>query len=280
MLRDYTGVREVVIKPEMLQGIYEGGGQEYDFLSNEYIKFKYDDGNTAYLAKWNSGKCIPLKWKKIDNEYFGTIGPLNEEQRFWFDCLQDESIIGKFCLGKFGVGKTLIGLAWAFSEINNRKSKYQCIHYIRNNVVVRDVGADLGALPKEANDKLKPWAMEMVDVLGSEDMLDLYIEQEKVYLDYLGFCRGRSWENSIIFLEEIQNYTPYHLAVLLSRVGKNSCLIGVGDTRQTDKDVFKKNSGIAKVIEKLSGNPMFGLVTLQKNERSGFSALADLLMED
>ena len=65
----------------------------------------------------------------------------------------------------------------------------------------------------------------------------------------------------------------------MSRCGQDSCFIAVGDMRQTDKDVFTKNSGIEKMVNKLKGNPMFGLVTLNKNERSEFSSLADLLLE-
>ena len=204
---------------------------------------------------------------------------MNDEQKYLFNMLQDESIIGKFCISPYGCGKSFVALCWALNEINSKRSKYTCLRYVRNNIIVKDTN-DIGALPSVANDKLKPWALEMADILGSEDMLDLFIEQGKIRLEHLGFCRGRSWENSIIFLEEAQNTTAYHMSLLMGRTGKDSCFIAVGDMRQTDKEVFRKDSGVKKAIEKLQGNPMFGLVTLQKNERSEFSALADLLLEE
>ena len=90
--------------------------------------------------------------------------------------LQDESIIGKFCLSPYGCGKSFVALCWALNEINSKRSKYTCLRYVRNNIIVKDTN-DIGALPSVANDKLKPWALEMADILGSEDMLDLFIEQ-------------------------------------------------------------------------------------------------------
>lgn len=276
-MHNYTGIRELVIKDEDLQEFYEDGKQ-YNFYENEFIKVYNEAGNVIYLARWDGKKVVPIKYSKINNEYFGTIIPRNDEQKFLLSMLQDESLIGRVCLSPFGCGKSFISLAWALNEVTSKRSKYNCIRYIRNNHILRDCN-DIGFLPSGQNDKLKPWAMEIADILGDEDVLDLYIEQKKIILEFMGFCRGRSWERSIIFLEEAQNVTPYQIAALMSRCGQDSCFIAVGDMRQTDKDVFTKNSGIEKMVNKLKGNPMFGLVTLNKNERSEFSSLADLLLE-
>jgi PhoH-like ATPase len=276
-LHSYSGIRELVIPDENLQRFYEDG-EEYHFLTNEYIKVKNVGGEVIYLGRWDGGRTVQLKYKKIDSDYFGVISALNDEQKFLFNMLQDDSIIGKFCVGPYGCGKSFVSLCWALNEISSKRSRYNCIRFLRNEVVARDA-PDIGHLPSTENEKLKPWAMEIADILGGEDMLDLYIEQGKIKLENIGFCRGRSWDRSIIFLEESQNITPYLLSLLMSRTGKSSCFIAVGDMRQADKEVFIKNSGINKAIEKLKGNPMFGLVTLNKNERSEFSSLADLLLE-
>lgn len=276
-LQNYTGIRELIIKNEDLQYFYEDG-KKYEFLTNEYVKVKNEQGEVIYLGRWDGVKIVPLKYKRIDSDYFGIVEPLNDEQKFYFDMLQNDKILGKFCLSPYGTGKTYVSLCWAFNEITSKKSKYKCIRFVRNNHIATNT-VDMGCLPGTSDEKLKPWAMEMADVLGSEDMLDLYIEQGKVKLENFGFVRGRSWDSSIVFLEEGQNVSPYLLSLLWSRVGKNSCLITVGDMRQTDKEVFSKNSGVLKAIDKFKGNPMFGLVTLCKNERSEFSSLADLLLD-
>lgn len=284
-MTNYSGIRNLIIEDENLQRFYEDGS-EYNFKTNEYIKVFNPEGKSIYLAKWNGSQVVPLKWKKIDSNFFpnstmssDVISPLNEEQKFLFDMLEDENIPIKFILGPYGCGKSMVSLTWALSEINSRKSKYTKIHYIRNNICVSNT-VDIGALPQGINEKLYPFTAEISDILGSKDLFDLYVEQEKINMQHLGFIRGRSWDNAIVFFEEVQNSNPYHLSLALGRVGKNSCFIACGDMRQTDKEIFKKDSGVEKAIKKLSGNPMFGLVTLNKNERSAVSSLADLLMED
>ena len=274
----YTGVRNLTIDDENLQDFYEDG-KEYDFYKNEYIKVKNKKGETIYLAKWNGNNVIPIKWKQINNEFFGRITARNDEQRFAFDMLQDDSIIGKCLVGNFGTGKTFLGLSWALDAITSRKPRYDKICYIRNNCDVKDT-VSLGALPSDLNAKLLPWAMPLVDILGDKEMYEEYIEEGKIVLDHMGFLRGRSFKNTIVYCTESQNLSSYHMALLVSRIGEGSCLVLDGDIRQSDKDVFTKNSGLKSMIEKFKGNPMFGVVELKINERSPFASLADLLMVD
>lgn len=274
----YTGIAHLGdLSDNDLAQLYEGNGNKYSLVINQYVSATNNGKDIE--GKWNGESLVPIRYKKMDSDYFGEIKPLNQEQRFLFSMLQDESQIGKFCLGKFGTGKSFVSLCWALNEVTSKKSKYNCLRFVRNEIVAKDA-PEIGHLPSTETEKLKPWAMEMSDILGSEDMLDLYIEQKKIILENVGFCRGRSWDRSIIFLEEAQNITPYLLSLLMSRTSKSSCFIAIGDMRQTDKEIFSKHSGIEKAIEKMKGNPMFGLVTLEKNERSEFSSLADLLLED
>ena len=163
-MQTYTGVRELIIKDEDLQSFYEDG-REYNLLTNEYVKVRNEQGEVIYLGKWNGENFVPLKYKKIDSDYFGIISPLNDEQRFWFDCLQNDNILIKFCLSKFGTGKTMASLCWALTEINSKKSKYKCLHYVRNNLECKDV-VGIGSLPGDLNLKLRPWALEISDVLA------------------------------------------------------------------------------------------------------------------
>ena len=276
-MQDYTGVRELIIKDEDLQAFYEDG-RDYKFLTNEYVKVRNEQGEVIYLGKWNGEKFEQLKYKKIDSDYFGDIKPLNDEQKMLFSLLQDDNIMCKVILGSYGTGKSYCSLCWAINEITSKHPKYNCLHYIRNNIICKDT-VDIGCLPSTATEKLKPWALEMADILGSENILDLYIEQGLIKLENIGFSRGRSWGKSVVFLEEGQNTTTYIMSLLMGRVSKDSCFIIVGDMRQADRDIFTRNSGINKAIDKLKGNPLFGLVTLQKNERSELSSLADLLLE-
>jgi predicted ribonuclease YlaK len=61
-------------------------------------------------------------------------------------------------------------------------------------------------------------------------------------------------------------------------VGKESQLWLNGDLKQTDNDVYRRNSGI-RALSVLKGNRLFGQVTLDKTERSDTAQLAELIQD-
>jgi PhoH-like ATPase len=225
--------------------------------------------------RWDNKKYNKVKIKKFATGFDGDIKPLNTEQECLFDLLDNDSISVKCILGNWGSGKTFVSICWALSKLNG-KSDYRKIIYLRNNVDVKDTNS-LGALPNDQNSKLKPWAMPIADIMGGEVLLDQYIKQDKIELAHLGYIRGRSFENCIVIVSECQNLTSEHIALLISRIGKNSVIIFDGDTKQVDKLTFEKNSGIESLVESLRGNELFGVVQLKKTERSKVAALAELI---
>lgn len=86
--------------------------------------------------------------------------------------------------------------------------------------------------------------------------------------------RGRSFNNSIIFVDEAENLTTDNVKLLLGRVGENSELWLLGDESQTDSDLFKKNNGIAALLHNLKNESLFGTIELQKTERGAVAQLS------
>jgi predicted ribonuclease YlaK len=269
----YTGIKEVDLTDEQLAAFYENKYQ-IDMTKNQYLMIKRN-GELVDKRRWDGEKFVKLKFKTIDNIRFGKIKPLNPEQECLFDLLENDSIPGKLIVGNWGSGKTFVTLCWSIDKID-KKSPYNKIIFIRNNVDVKDT-VNLGALPAGINEKLKPWALPIADILGSEIEMDRLIADEKIELSHLGFIRSRSFDKSIVVVNECQNLTAEHMALLVSRIGNDSVLILDGDTRQIDRATFDKNNGIAAIVEALGGNEMFGMVALRKTERSKFAALAELI---
>jgi len=181
--------------------------------------------------------------------------------------------------GVAGGGKNFCAFTYALDAIDkgeHGKSPYHKIVLVRNNIEVKD-SVGLGALPAGINEKLLPYAMPAADLLGSTIELFRLIDDNKLELLHLGFARGRSFENAIIIVDESEDLTAEHVALLVSRVGKNSVIMFLGDTTQTDKPVFEKNSGLERLNSRLFGNPLFGCVHLLKTERSETAALSALL---
>ena len=272
----HTGISYKTFSDEELCNFYNN--VDMGFEINEYIVVKNTGGEVIDKRRWDGEKYNVLKYKPIKNDFFNTISPLNVEQELFFDLLQNDEIIGKLIQGKFGTGKTMLTATFALDRIMNRKSKQDKIVYLRNNVEVSGV-PQLGSLPSDLYSKLTPYVMPLADILGSKEILDNYVAMGRIVVEHLGFIRGRSFKNSIVVLSEAENITSDLMALVISRIGENSILIVDGDCRQVDKEMYRKSSGMGAMIEKLKGEPMFGMVTLQKSERSAFACLADKLMD-
>lgn len=269
-----NGIKYVTLSDEDLASFYDGK-YKIELQTNQYLFLKREEeGKVVDKFKWNGKDLVNLKAKAIDGHRIGKVKPLNDEQFALFDLLQDDKITVKLITGIAGSGKNYCALAHSLDVVD--KGIYRKVVLVRNNIEVKD-SYNLGALPAGINDKLLPFAMPAADILGSEIELFRLIDDEKIELLHLGFARGRNFDNSIILVDECENMTGEHVALLISRVGKNSVIMFLGDSNQVDKPVFEKNSGIERLSARLFGHRLFGSVHLTKTERSETAALASLL---
>jgi predicted ribonuclease YlaK len=273
----YTGVEELTFNDEELAQFYEGKYQQ-NFYRNQYVLIKNIDGDIVDKLRYDGEKLVPIKYSKISGDFFGKFTPRSERQELAFDLLQNNSITGKLLVGGFGSGKTIISLVHAYNFISGRNAQFDKIIYLRNNISVKNT-VDLGALPNGKNEKLLPWAMPLADILGEETQLNYLVESGKLQLEHLGFIRGRSYKNSVVFLSEAQNLTKELMSIVVSRIGEGSILIVEGDSNQCDKSIFEHDNGIYSLSEALKGDMEFGMVTLKKNERSRFASLSDKILQ-
>lgn len=273
-----SGIKTVQLCDEDVAALYEGR-YKIDMVKNQYLFIKNSEDKIIDKLKWNGKEFQKIKYRSIDNFRFGKVKPINDEQEALFDLLQDDSITVKMITGVAGSGKNYCAFTYALDcvdKYDKNKSPYKKIVLIRNNIQVKD-SCDLGALPSGINEKLFPYAMPAADILGSSMELTRLLDDEKIELVHLGFVRGRSFENSIVIIDECENLSGEHVALLVSRIGKNSICLFLGDTQQVDKVTFEKNSGLEKLNSKLFGNALFGHIHLVKTERSATAALAALL---
>lgn len=273
----YSGVCELVLNDYEIASLYEGNYINDDLFLNQYLIIKNISGEIVDTGKWSKNGFAKLKYKTISNDLFGKVKPLNLEQTFMFDALQDDSITGVLITSGFGGGKTFGTLSYSLDQVIGSKPKYDRIIYLRNNYDTLNT-ISVGSLPGDLNQKLKPYAMALADIIGNLTELDRLIEDQKIILDHIGFIRGRSFKNSLIIVSEAQNTTKEIMALIVARVGTGSRLLVEGDIRQADKDIFTKNSGIYHMAETLKGDPEFAMVTLKKNERSRFASLSDKIL--
>lgn len=241
--------------------------------TNEYAEI-YEGNALKDILLWTGQEYRPLKLKEIRNDFIGQIiRPLNIEQRMAFDLLQNPDVPVKLLTGVPGSGKDFLMFLHAWQLV--QKGKKEKIIYIRNLVPFKDA-PEIGFLEGSLQKKIEWGLGPILSILG-EDGLQMAEQTGQIEAVNLGFIRGMSWDNVILYVSEGQNITGGGYKLLVSRCGKNSELWINGDTLQTDGKKFESNNGIERLLGSLGGNKLFGTVKLLKTERSEIADLAKLI---
>jgi phosphate starvation-inducible PhoH-like protein len=168
-----------------------------------------------------------------------------------------------FIVGKAGSGKTLLACQIALDMFFKRQ--------INKIIITRPTVSteDNGFLPGSEKEKMEPWLVpirsNMRKVYNKPLILDKLEKEESIELCSLAHFRGRTFENSIIIVDEFQNLTKSQLRMALGRLGKNSTMIFTGDLQQIDlKD---KNYSAIHDLPKIANSEYVYKRVLQDNHR-------------
>jgi PhoH-like ATPase len=144
-------------------------------------------------------------------------------------------------------------------------------------------GQDLGYLPGSENEKMSPWAQAVFDTLGAvaaPEVIDEVLTRGLIEVLPLTHIRGRSLHDAFVIVDEAQSLERNVLLTVLSRLGKGSKVVLTHDVAQRDNLRVGRHDGVAAVVEKLKGHPLFAHVTLTRSERSPIASLVTELLED
>ncbi len=109
-----------------------------------------------------------------------------------------------------------------------------------------------------------------------EYKVETFIKDEKIKIECISFFRGRTFIDTYCIIDEAQNLTIHEIKTIITRIGKGSKLIMIGDTDQSD--LKKRNSDFCDVISKMAGHEMVGVIALDSTVRSGLCNLATELL--
>lgn len=271
----YTGYKELTLTEDQACQMYnEGRIDDYEFIENEYLLAKNDNGEIFDRMVYRDGKLQRVPYQSLDNHFLGRIKPRNDQQQLAIDTLLHPDSKVKIIKGVYGSGKDYLMLAAALQLIE--KKKFDKMVFLRPNVSVKGL-PDIGALPGTADEKLAWTLAPLWDKVGGQEGIEFMMRSGTLESVPLLFIRGRSFENSIIYVTEGQNMTTEIAKLILGRVGEGSELWLNADTHQTDRKMFDEDNGITKMIERLKGNKLFSYVYMPKTERSSVAELATLL---
>ncbi|MBY6383613.1 PhoH family protein [Rhodococcus erythropolis] len=234
-------------------------------------------GSSSALGRVTPDKRIQLV--RGEREAFGLHGR-SAEQRIALDLLMDESI-GIISLGgKAGTGKSALALTAGLEAVLERRTQ-------RKVVVFRPLyavgGQELGYLPGSESEKMGPWAQAVFDTLdglASPEVLEEVLARGMLEVLPLTHIRGRSLHDSFVIVDEAQSLERNVLLTVLSRLGTGSRVVLTHDVAQRDNLRVGRHDGVAAVIEKLKGHPLFAHITLTRSERSPIAELVTDMLEE
>lgn len=285
----YPGFIELKVQPNLIDkffvqrylSIKELGFHSDNVFPNEFFILKDAFGSSKSAITRINRQMTNIEPLRINEPIWG-ISPRNVQQKMALELLMDDQIPLVTMTGKAGTGKTLLSLATGLLKVEDDKIYHKLL--VARPII--PMGKDIGYLPGEKEEKLRPWMQPIYDNLEYLFNAKKTGELDKILsglgslqVEALTYIRGRSIPNQFIIIDEAQNLTKHEVKTIISRVGDGSKIVLMGDPAQIDHPYLDAtNNGLTYVVEKFKHEGLSGHMQLYKGERSNLAQLAaDLL---
>ena len=186
------------------------------------------------------------KQQKNDRRRIVPITAKTINQKDYIRDIVENDVI--FCTGPSGSGKSYIAAGIAANHIYRDE--------VEQIIVTRPLvcaGQDIGLLPGELDEKIKPYLLPMEENLKhflGRDYYGKLFNEGRIRYEPLEVMRGATFHEAYMILDEAQNCTLSQIKMFITRMGENSKVLINGDIRQTD---IKKFSGLLECVDRLEG---------------------------
>ena len=278
----YGGWRTLTVPRKTLDALFSKKALpcEWDLRPNE-MALLVDEENPSHTALAKHVPAEGILAPVEETKPLWGITPRNKEQRFAIDLLLNDQIPLVTLVGKAGTGKTLLALAAGLNKVSDQQV-YQRLLVTRP---IFPMGRDIGFLPGELEEKLKPWMQPIFDNLElllnlsysnrGHDAYRELVDQRILQIEALTYIRGRSIPNQYMIIDEAQNLTPHEVKTIITRAGENTKVVLTGDPYQIDNPYIDSSSnGLTYVVERFKNEALAGHMTLSRGERSDLAEIA------
>ena|SRR5271166_2925013 len=166
-----------------------------------------------------------------------------------------------FLVGPAGTAKTHLAVAFAISEIINKKRK----RIVLTRPMVEAGGEKLGFLPGTFEEKINPYLLpifDCMDIIVGRETPDRERINKSIDIVPMAYLRGRTFHDSICILDEAQNANEEQLKLFMTRLGLNSKMIITGDPTQSD---LRGDGAFGRVVQAMKDG-IHGIGVVEFNE--------------
>ena len=178
--------------------------------------------------------------------------------------LQDEAQHIVVTVGPAGTGKTYLAMLAAVKALKEG----DCKRIVLTRPAVGVEGEQHGFLPGNLVAKMEPWTRPLLDVLREyyrPPEIAGMIEDQVIEIAPLAFMRGRTFKNSWIIADEMQNATPAQTKMLMTRIGAHSKIVITGDIEQADRS--NGDNGLMDLCQRLEEGGVNGIAVCELSAR-------------
>ena len=293
--KQYKGRTEVYVPEEIFkefkkkgipcEEVYQvdesGKRTEVQLTENQFVILRADQSSgKTHLGRVEGERIRKLEYKK--SAPYG-IHPRNSGQYFLQEALMQPAKNAPLVIvkGMAGTSKTFYSLAVGLEKVlNNPTGEYRRILVCRPNA---QFDSDIGFLPGDEQEKISPLMRPVIDNL--EQLIDSSEEEryrdekelqgkiEEIFsrgliqTEALNYIRGRSIVKTYMIIDEAQNMTPGQIKGIITRAGKDTKIILLGDPDQIDRPFLdERTNGLSYASEHMKGSPICWQITMTAEE--------------
>ena len=155
-----------------------------------------------------------------------------ENQKALVNAIKEKEVV--ICSGPAGTGKTFLACAEALKLIK-RFTKYRKIVIVKSVTTLKN--EEIGFLKGNLREKMEPFMFSFVhnfEKLVGQAITSKLRELKTIEEMPIAYMRGINLDRSIIIVDEAQNISQENMRTIMTRLGKDSKMIFLGDERQQD----------------------------------------------
>lgn len=231
--------------------------KELDEFELQFIEEKMK-GDSALNYLTSCGMITQLKTLgyKLD------IKCKTEAQKRFLNQLKDDKNKICFGIGSPGTGKSFISLSYALKAIKD--GKFSNIVMVIPTAQAGGADLSIGYLKGDFESKTEPFCEADKETIGKilklsgnvayNETASSLVNSGIVKHEYVNFLLGKTIDDSIILVNEAEQFTKSNMRLILTRLGENSKIVISGDSKQVNrKSIVNKNdeSGLIYSVEHL-----------------------------